>query len=153
MNAHEFLFRPTVLRKRVQNTTQRILSLTSLAQQVTIAFGPQSEPVSHTRNTTAMQDAAIRLMEAKEILAQQERDLALAELEVGLVMDRIEDEDIRELMQKKFLEGMTVREIVEPKGLSEAWGRKKLQKGFEILQRILDEDGIPEGDPCGEKRL
>lgn len=149
MNAREFLFRPTVLREQIQNTKQRVRSLASLAQRVTKPFGPEYEPVSHTPNPTAMQDATIRLMEARNILEQQKRNLTEAELEVGLVIDRIQNEAVREFMQKKFLDGMTIRMIAAEKSYSYDWGKKKLRKGVAAVQRILDEGEEPDKDKMG----
>ena len=139
MNAIEFLSRPLEARKRLTRAEQWRDSLQSLTERVTTRFGLASEPVSHSRNNAAMQDAIVDLTEAKEQVSRLEQELAAVELEVGKVLARLSDELMYKFMVARFLDLMTIEAAADSVGYTYSWGRWELDRGVAEVQRILDE--------------
>ncbi len=139
MMALELLSRPRRVHFRLEKAEQRVAALQSLTERVTVKYGLDSEPVSHSRNTTLMQDAIARLMEAKEAAARMREELAAAELEVGMVLVKIQDETLREFMFKRYLDLRSVQEAAEEMDYSYSWGRWEAERGVQEVQQILDE--------------
>ena len=146
MNAYEFLSCPRAVKARLGKVQDRIASLQAVAERATVRFGPEFDPVSHTRNPSAMQDMIIRLAEAKEEETGLKKELAEVELEVGLVLARLQDKEIFDFMTYRFLDCMPVRKAAFTVGYSYSWGRKAQAKGIREVQSILDHAGYSEGD-------
>ena len=88
MNAREFLEQPRRLKEQLDKADMEVDYLKSLAERVTVPFGPESQPVSHTTNVSAMQDAAIKLSEAREKAARIREEYCETVWDVGLLILR-----------------------------------------------------------------
>ena len=136
MDAKEFLSQAFCLEQRIQSKLEQIASLRSLATQVRQAFG--SEPVSHTRNVTAMQDTVGKILEAEEELNQQIDELVEIKLEIGRVIERVENIQLRLILEKRYLSYQTWDTIAEDLGYSPRWMQVKQQEALGVVQKILD---------------
>ena len=139
MKAKEFLSRPRDLWKQLNAAKQKVASLKALTERVSIAFGPDTEPVSHSLNTSAMQDAAIRLSEARDELVRLHQAYFDVVLEVGLVLAGVTDPMLHEFLEKRFLEFMPVEKAATSMGFSPSWGRFIQPKALAAVQQILDD--------------
>ncbi|MCR4884129.1 MAG: hypothetical protein K6A68_11190 [Clostridiales bacterium] len=139
MNAMDFLSRPYRIYVLLEKARQKVAALQSLTERVTARFGLESVPVSHSRNTSAMQDTIAVLMEAKEETARLEDELAKVELETGMVLARLPDETLHDFMVARFLDYLPIAAITEKMNYSYSWGRLELAKGVSAVQQILDE--------------
>ena len=139
MNALDFLARPRLAQARLERARQREIALRALTERVTGKFGLGAEPVSHSRNNTAMQDAIAAHMEAKDEMDRLKEELAAAELEVGMVLAKLADRTLYEFMVKRYLDLEPVGKIAEEMNYSYSWGRWELDKGISEVQRILDD--------------
>ena len=148
MNAQEFLSRPYRANLRLEKAYLKAAALQSLTERVTARFGRESEPVSHSVNCTAMQDAIARLVEAKEEAERLKDELAAVELETGMVLARLSDETLYEFMVKRFLDLKSTRAAAEEMSYSDGWGRWEARRGVEEVQRILDEMEAAGECPC-----
>ena len=137
MNAKEFLSRARLLEMQVQSKLMQVESLKSLANRMTSVYG--MAPVSHTRDMTQMQSTIIRIMEVEEELNRKIDELVDTKLEIGLVIDRVEDDQLRVILEKRFLCFKKISEIGWEMHYSVRWIRAQLQRGLEEVQRILDE--------------
>ena len=135
MDAKEFLSRPEELAQELDDAKQKVAALKARAERHGIAFGPEAIHVTHSRNTTAMEETIISLAEAREEEARLREAFMNAALEVGLVIDRVP-----EMVLRQFLEFMTVIGTAEAMGHSERWGRQKHRVALEAVQEILDSE-------------
>ena len=135
MDAKEFLSRPEELAQELDDAKQKVAALKARAERHGIAFGPEAIHVTHSRNTTAMEETIISLAEAREEEARLREAFMNAALEVGLVIDRVP-----EMVLRQFLEFMTVIGTAEAMGHSERWGRQKHREALEAVQEILDSE-------------
>ena len=140
MTAKEFLLQPARARVRLEMALLRRDALKSLTERVTQTFGIQTTG-GHSPNCNAMEDAVIRLTEAEEMVEKKMKELAEAELEVGMVLAMIPDKTLNEYMVKRYLENQSIRKASEEMNFTKGWGEKKQRKGIEAVQRILDEKG------------
>ena len=140
MNAKAFLSRPWKLWCLLLDVKQKVAALKSMTERASAAFGPEAEPVSHSRNMSAMQDAIIRFSEAREEESRLNADYENAALEVALVINRVPDMVLRQFLEKRYLEFMTVTDAADALNHSERWGRQKHYEALNAVQEILDTD-------------
>ena len=84
----EFLSLPMQASNRLRRAQEKVTSLKSLTERVTTKFGLDSEPVTHSRNMSAMQDTIILLTEAEEEEQRLREELAVVELLAKLSDER-----------------------------------------------------------------
>ena len=137
MNAKEFLSRARLLEMQVQSKLMQVESLKSLANRMTSVYG--MAPVSHTRDMTQMQSTILRIMEVEEELNRKIDELVDTKLEIGLVIDRVEDDQLRVILEKRFLCFKKISEIGWEMHYSVRWIKAQIQLGLEEVQKILDE--------------
>jgi len=138
MDAMEFLTLPMQVSNRLRRAQEKVASLKSLTERVTTKFGLDSEPVSHSRNMSAMQDTIILLSEAKEEEQRLQEELAAVELKVGAVLARLSDEKLYDFMVSRYLDFMTIEVAANEVGYSYSWGRLAVERGVAEVQEILD---------------
>jgi len=138
MDAMEFLTLPMQVSNRLRRAQEKVASLKSLTERVTTKFGLDSEPVSHSRNMSAMQDTIILLSEAKEEEQRLQEELAAVELKVGAVLARLSDEKLYDFMVSRYLDFMTIEAAANEVGYSYSWGRLAVERGVAEVQEILD---------------
>ena len=140
MDAKEFLSRPEELAQELDDAKQKVAALKARAERHGIAFGPEAIHVTHSRNTTAMEETIISLAEAREEEVRLREAFMNAALEIGLVIDRVPEMVLRQFLEKRYLEFMTVIGTAEAMGHSERWGRQKHREALEAVQEILDSE-------------
>ena len=136
MDAKEFLSRAFFLEQRIQSKQEQIAALRSLASRVTISYG--NEPVSHTRDVTSMQDTVAKILEAESELNRQIDELVDVKLEIGRVIDRVENIQFRLILEKRYLLFRPWDEIGEEMGYSARWVQIKRREALNAVQEILD---------------
>ena len=135
MNAKEYLSRARLLDMQVRSRQEQILILRSMAERVSAGFG--REAVSHSLNTTAMQDTVARILEAEEELAGRIDELVRTRMEIAGVIDRVEDVRARLILEKRYLCFRSWREITEEMNHSLRYVQDKHREGLRAVQRIL----------------
>lgn len=138
MDAREFLGRARFLESLVQSKLRQVESLKSLACRVTTVYS--EEPVSHTRNVSGMEDIIIRIMETEEELNHRIDELVEAKLQIDRVIDKVDNPQLQVILQKKYLDYMTLVKIGFELNVSKRWMRELHRQALEEVQRILDEE-------------
>ena len=136
MDAKEFLSRAFFLEQRIQSKQEQIAALRSLASRVTISYG--NEPVSHTRYVTSMQDTVEKILEAESELNRQIDELVDVKLEIGRVIDRVENIQFRLILEKRYLLFRPWDDIGDEMGYSARWVQIKRREALRAVQEILD---------------
>ena len=136
MRAKEFLSRAWCIELQVQAKQQQIESLRSMASLVRTCMG--NTPVNHTRNVTSMQDTVARILEEEEELNRRIDALVAVKVEVGLVIDRVEDAILRLILEKRYLLFQSWDRIAEDFGRTERWAQFNHAKALHEVQGILD---------------
>jgi len=139
MDAKEFLNRAYRMEQRVQSKLEQIEALKSLATHVTASFG--AEPVDHTRNNTAMQDTAIRIMEAEQELSREIDELVDTKQEIKRTIDLVPDVTLRLILEKRNLCFEKWEQIAIDTYYSLRSVQEKHREAVRIVQGILDQRG------------
>ena len=138
MDAREFLSLPMQANNRLRRAQEKVAALKSLTERVTTKFGLDSEPVSHSRNISGMQDTIIQLSEAKEEEQRLKEELAAVELKVGAVLAKLSDERLYDFMVNRYMDFMTIEAAANEVGFSFSWGRLAVERGVAEVQAIID---------------
>ena len=150
MEARAFLSRAGLLELQVQSKLMQLESLKSLACRVTAVY--DAEPVTHSRNPAQMQDVIVRIMEVEEDLNRRIDTLVEMKLSIGLTIDRVQDSLLRLILEKKYLDFMTLDEIGAEIHYSSRWMRVLHHRALEEVQKVLDEqegeENCPESVPA-----
>ena len=111
MKAKEYLCQAKTLDQRINIKLDRVTRLRAMAQKVTAAM--DSEPVSHTRNVTSMEDTILRLMDEEESLNAAIDQLVDLKREISGVLEQIHDPDCQLLLEMRYLCYRSWEEISE----------------------------------------
>ena len=138
MNAKEFLSRAWHVEQQVQSKLEQIEALKSLACRMTASSG--TEPVSHTRNVTSMQDTVVRILEAEEELNRRIDELVRMKVEVMQVIDRVQDVSLRLILEKRYLSFLPWEQIAVDMGYTVRWALVRHRDALDAVQRVLEEE-------------
>lgn len=136
MNALEFLQQAYMLEQQVQTKLRQITSLRSLAETMRSFTG--NEPVSHTRNVTALEDAVIKIMEEEQELNAEIDRLVDLKREIREVISEVQSLDLRLVLEKRHLCFETWPQIGAEMGHTDRWAQVKHRMALIAVQQILD---------------
>ena len=135
--ALRFLVRGYRLELQVESKLQQIADLRALATQVH-SFS-STEPVSHTRDVTAMQDTITKIVEEEKILNSRIDRLVDAKREIREVIDLVEDVTLRLILEKRYLLFQPWEEIAIDLGITSRWAKDRHKEALKVVDRILEE--------------
>lgn len=142
MNAKEYLSQAWRIEQQIQSKQEQLEALRSLACRVTAGSG--NEPVSHTRNNTAMQDTIVRILEAEEQLNRKIDDLVAVKVDVMQVIDRVKDVMLRLILEKRYLSFLPWERIAVDMGYTVRWTLARHAEALNAVQEVLDEGKFAE---------
>ena len=137
MPALAFLAQAYRMELQVQSKLQQIANLRALATQVH-SFS-STEPVSHTRDVTAMQETVAKIVEEEKILNARIDALVDAKRNVREVIDLVENVNLRLILEKRHLLFQQWEEIAIDLGISSRWAKDRHKEALKAVERILEE--------------
>ena len=137
MSALVFLSQGYKLELQIQSKLQQIADLRALATQVH-SFS-STEPVSHTRDVTAMQSTIAKIVEEEQILNAKIDALVDAKREIREVIDCVEDVTLRLILEKRHLLFQPWEEIAIDLGITSRWAKDRHKEALKAVERILEE--------------
>ena len=136
MTALEFLSQAYLLDQQIQTNLHQLSSLRSLSQCM-YSFRT-TETVSHSKNVTALEDAAIKIMEAEEELNAEIDRLVDLKQEIRDVIAEVQDLTLRLILEKRHLCFEPWLQIGNEMGHTERWAQLKHRQALVVVQGILD---------------
>lgn len=124
------------LEQQVQSKLQQIADLRALAARVTSFSG--YEPVTHTRDVTAMQNTVVKIVEEEDILNARIDALVDAKREIREVIDRVEDVTLRLILEKRHLLFQPWEEIAIDLGITSRWAKDRHRVALKVVEGILE---------------
>lgn len=101
MTAKEYLSQAYRIDQRINAKLEQLENLRALSRKTTVSYG--SEPVSHTRNVTSMEDTIVRLIDLEnEINADIDRLVDLKR-EIYDVLRHVQDPELQLLLELRYL--------------------------------------------------
>lgn len=107
--AKEFLSQAYRIDQRINAKLEQVAHLRSLAQRVTISFG--HEPVSRTRNVSAMEDTILKIIAAEKDMDARIDLLLEKKAEIEAVIQLVADPNARLLLEMRYLSFKAWRDI------------------------------------------
>ena len=137
MDAKEFLSRAYLLELQIQTMMQQIEKLRALASRV--SGGIRKDVVKHDRKTTGMEDTVLKIVEEEEKLTLKIDELVNTKREIREVLDRVEDQSQRLILEKRYLLFQDWETIRIDFDHVRSWTIYKHRAALESVQKILDE--------------
>ena len=150
MTAKEYLTQAKTLDQRINIKLERVSRLRSMTQKITAAM--DSEPVSHTRNVTSMEDAIIRLMEEEESLNAAIDQLVDLKRKISGVLEQIHAPDCQLLLELRYLCYRSWEEIAEVMCMHIRTVYKIHGRALQKVDAILNSTSFSKNDEIGQLR-
>ena len=136
MQAAEFLRQAYLLDQQIQTKLNQISSLRSLAGTLKPFAG--NEPVSHTRNVTALEDCVIKIMEEEQKLNTEIDRLVTIKREIRDVISEVKELNLRLILEKRYLCFETWEQIAGEMEHTVRWAQVKHLMALRVVQQVLD---------------
>jgi len=150
MTAKEYLTQAKTLDQRINIKLERVSRLRSMTQKITAAM--DSEPVSHTRNVTSMEDAIIRLMEEEESLNAAIDQLVDLKRKISGVLEQIHAPDCQLLLELRYLCYRSWEEIAEVMCMHIRTVYKIHGRALQKVDAILNSTSFSKNNEIGQLR-
>ena len=137
MTALEFLSQAYMLDQQIQTKMHQLSSLRSLSESMH-SFRA-SEPVSHTKNVTMLEDAVIKIMEAEQELNAEIDRLVDLKQEIRDVIAEVQDLTLRLILEKRHLLFQSWKEIAIDLEISSRWAKDRHKEALKVVERVLEE--------------
>ena len=137
MNAIEYLSQAYMLDQQIQTKLQQIASLRALSGTMRSFTG--NEPVTHTRNVTALEDTVIKIMEEEQALNEQIDRLVDLKKEIAETISQVNNVTYRLILEKRHLCFLMWEQIACEMHYGVRTVQTKYNEALSIIQRILDE--------------
>ena len=137
MTAQEYLGRAFRLEQQVESKLQQIEALRSMAESLTSCIG--TEPVSHTRNVTSMQDTVNKIIEEEQALNDQIDQLVDIKKEIAATISRVTNVTYRLILEKRHLCFQMWEQIACDLNYSTRSIHTKYEEALKVVERILAE--------------
>ena len=136
MTALEYLSQAYMLDQQIQTKLHQVASLRSIAKSMSPLTG--GEPVKHTKNVTALEDAVIKILEAEQELNAEIDRLVDLKQEIRDVIAEVQDLTLRLILEKRHLCFEPWLRIGSEMGHTERWAQLKHRQALVVVQGILD---------------
>jgi hypothetical protein len=137
MNAIEYLSQAYRLDQQIQTKLQQISSLRALSGTLKPFTG--NDPVSHTRNVTALEDTVIKIMEEEQALNEQIDRLVDLKKEIARTISQVDDVVYRLILEKRHLCFLMWEQIACEVNYSVRSVQTKYWEAIKVVERILAE--------------
>lgn len=101
MTAKEYLSQAQLLDRQINAKLRQIEMLRALTRQITPKY--EGEPVSHTKNTSALQETIVKLIDAENELNSEIDRFVDLKLEIADVISEIPDATLRLILERHYL--------------------------------------------------
>lgn len=138
MTAKEYLSQAYRLDQRINSKLEQVEALRSLTRKVTVSYG--SEPVSHTRNVTSLEDSIIRLMEAENALNATIDALVDMKMDIAQCINAVPNQDYRLLLEKRYLCFHSWEQIAIDMQCTVRWVHILHGRALRVIDRLRSEE-------------
>lgn len=137
MDAREYLERALDIDERIKNKTLEIEQWRTIAECTTA--NAEGERVQSSGSLHKMEDACIKINEIENEISDMIKSLIGIKQDIIRTIDKVEDSKSYSLLHKRYVQGKSVEEIQDEKGISQSSAERYFKEAYEIVQRILDE--------------
>lgn len=132
----EFLLRAENMERRIDAALRKVELFRSLAERVTSHWG--KEPVTHSRNVSANEDAIMQLMEAEEQLKQLCAEYSDVVSEITAVLAALENREDERLLSDVFLKHQSLEQIATREHVTKSCMYKRCDRAIDELEKMIN---------------
>ena len=136
LSAKEYLSQAYYLELQVQSKLEQLERLKSLAARVNASY--DAPVVKHTRNTSSLEDTVIKITEAEEDLNRKIDNLVSKKLEINQVIDQVENEIYRLVLEKRYLSFLQWETIAKDLRITRRWLQESHKAALREVEKILE---------------
>ena len=134
LKAFDYLDSIRVMKLRIQIKTRQAQQLRDTVSNITASM--DEEHVSHTKNTSAMADAMVMILDLEEEISEMRNKLCKRRREILTILDRIKPE-YAIVLSGYFIEGKSTKDLAIALYLSKRQVQRRLSNGLAEFQIIL----------------
>ncbi|HML45694.1 MAG TPA: hypothetical protein PKE04_02950 [Clostridia bacterium] len=138
--AKEYLSQAYHLDQRINAKLEQVEALCSLTRKVAVSYG--SEPVSHTRNVSSLEDSIIRLMDAETALNCAIDALVDMKMDIAQCINAVPNYDCQLLLEKRYLCFQTWEQIATDMHYSSRWVHIVHSRALTAVDKVLRERSV-----------
>lgn len=135
LKAFDYLDSIRVMKLRIQIKTRQAQQLRDTVSNITASM--DEEHVSHTKNTSAMADAMVMILDIEEEISEMRNKLCKRRREILTILDRIKPE-YAIVLSGCFIEGKSTKDLAIALYLSKRQVQRRLSNGLAEFQIILN---------------
>lgn len=132
----EFLLRAENMERRIDAALRKVELFRSLTERVTSHWG--KEPVTHSRNVSANEDAIMQLMEAEEQLKQLCAEYSDVVSEITAVLAALENREDERLLSDVFLKHQSLEQIATREHVTKSCMYKRCDRAIDELEKMIN---------------
>jgi len=134
--AKEYLSRAAGLDRLIGSKLEQLSSLRSMTQKVTASY--EAETVCRSRNTSALQDAILRMLEAEEAIGREVENMLAVKTQIGNTITMVQNADYRLILEKRYLSFRSWDEIASDMNYSLRWLHVMHGRALEAVSKLLE---------------
>lgn len=135
MTAEEFLNRAYKVETRIKYKKEQLANLRALATHTTCNYG--NEQVSHSRNTSTLENNITRIIDREKELEEAISELCSIQREVQEVIDLVADRDNRLLLEMFYLNGKRGKDLETICGIGDRQCRRRKKIALQMVETVL----------------
>ena len=135
MTAKEFLSRPIILRAKIENKRRQIKRLEDVATKCTSSI---TAAPGGGQNDSSMADVVCKIADLHTEIVRLSHQLTQAEKEVALLICEIEDDTYSTILEKHYLDGISIEKISQEMAYHTSWTYRLHNKAMATAQKILE---------------
>lgn len=142
MTAKEYLSQAYLLDKHINSKLRQIEQLRTLTRQITPKY--DSETVSHSTNTSALQETIAKLMDAEDELNAEIDHFVDLKQEIADIISEVSDSTQQLILEMRYIGFMSWDKIAETMGFTKSPVFKKHAAALSEVQSIMKKYGVSE---------
>lgn len=136
MTGQEFLNQAIIAERSVAARFEEVQRLRDTATSITPSYG--TEAVSHTRNVDRLAVSVERIMEAEQKLNEEIDQMLLIKESVRNAISQINDTYMRTILEQKYLNNHSIKEIAIEIGKRERWTYELHRRAVEEIEKLTN---------------
>lgn len=134
MNAYSFLNEARHYDKRIDSLTEQIFELHTLSEKCTTSLSEVR--VSNNQMSSRVEDAVTKIIDYENELVDMMNELTEKKKAVGIMIAKIEDPELRVLLEYRYLCNMTFEAVAAKMHYSIKWIQKKHAQALSEFERV-----------------
>lgn len=144
MNARQYLYQVRNLDTRINAKIRELEKLRDNMSTIRSAGDINDIRVQSSGSQNKVEDLIIKIISCEHEINDMINDLIERKKEVVATIDMIDDTDIFDVIQKRYVQCLAWEKIADQKNMSEQWVFELHKRGLQVVQQILQKQSKTE---------